>query len=197
MGHYYANDINLDSNIKKVSYTFKGNTLTLNTDNGVFCKDHIDFGSNVLLKSLPDLSGLKSALDVGCGYGLIGLSVAKGYPNLSVDMVDVNLRAISLSINNKSLNTIKNAEIFESNIYQNVTKKYDVIITNPPIRAGKSVVHGIVIGGIEHLNDNGSIYVVIQKKQGAPSLIEKMEECYSEVNVINKEKGYFIIEGKK
>ena len=197
MGHYYTNETNLVSNIQKVSYTFKNQRLTFNTDSGVFCKDHIDFGTNVLLNSLPDLSGASDALDVGCGYGLIGLSIAKGYPNLFVDMIDVNLRAISLSINNKGINGINNVNVFESNIYQNVDKKYDLIVTNPPIRAGKSVVHGIVIDGYNYLKESGAIYVVIQKKQGAPSLIEKMREVYSEVNILNKEKGYFIIEGKK
>ena len=165
MGHYFTNDINVTSNIKKLSYTYKGKKLELESDSGVFCKDHIDFGTNVLLNSLPDFNRFSSILDVGCGYGLIGLCLASAYPELKVDMVDINLKAISLALSNKKINKINNANIFESNIYQNVNSKYDCIVTNPPIRAGKNVVDGIVLGAKEYLNDNGYIYVVIQKKQ--------------------------------
>lgn len=197
MGHYFLNDNNIESNVKKLKYTFKGQVLELETDRGIFCKDHIDFGTNILLNSLPDFDGDLKLIDVGCGYGLIGLCIARAYPRFEVTMIDVNQRALDIAIKNSKFNKVKNVEIFESDVYKKVDGYFDVIITNPPIRAGKSVVHEIVISGYEILNSNGKIYVVIQKKQGAPSLIEKMEEVYDEVNVINKEKGYFIIEGYK
>ena len=198
MGHYFLNDNNIKSNIRKLGYTYKGKEIKLSSDSGVFCKDHIDFGTNVLLQSLPNFIQEKNdILDVGCGYGLIGLSIASVYPESNVDMIDVNLRAIELAKENGRVNNLKNVYIFESNVYENVNKEYDYILTNPPVRAGKNVVWDIVIGGYNRLKNNGKIYVVIQKKQGAPSLIEKMEETYEEVNVINKEKGYYIIEGAK
>ena len=198
MGHYYTNESNLISNERVLKYTFRNNTLILKSDTGVFCKDHIDFGTNVLLNSIPVFENNSRILDVGCGYGLIGLSIAKSNGTYSVDMIDVNKKAIGLSLENKKNNLITNALIFESDVYENVNEaEYDYIITNPPIRAGKSVVHDIVLNGYSHLKSCGKIYVVIQKKQGAPSLISRMEEVYSEVNIINKEKGYYIIEGIK
>ena len=113
------------------------------------------------------------------------------------DMVDVNLRAVKLAKQNAINNNTLNVNVFESNVYENVKNKYDLIITNPPIRAGKSVVHNILLNGIEHLNDLGELWCVIQKKQGAPSAIKAMEEVYSKVEVVAKEKGYYIIKGVK
>ena len=151
----------------------------------------------MLLNSLEDLSSFKTLLDVGCGYGTIGLSIAKAYNNLSVDMVDINERAVNLTRMNAEENNIKNVNVMVSNIYENVTSNYDVVISNPPIRAGKKVVFEIVEKAKEHLNLGGFICVVIQKKQGAPSLLNKMEEVYDNAEIINKEKGYYIIKSVK
>ena len=138
-----------------------------------------------------------SVLDVGCGYGTIGLAIAKGYPDLKVDMVDVNERAVSLTKNNIVYNNLRNVNAFVSDLYSKVTSTYDCIISNPPIRAGKKVVFGVVEEGYRYLNENGVIYVVIQKKQGAPSLFNKMNEVYGNAEIINKEKGYYIIKSVK
>ena len=134
-------------------------------------------------------------LDMGCGIGVMGISLAKMYPTISVDMVDVNLRAIALAKENALSNKTPNTNIFESSTYQNVSGKYDLIVTNPPIRAGKNVVHDIVLNGKNHLTNDGKILVVIQKKQGAESCLKAMKEVYSKVEVIDKDKGYLIIKG--
>ncbi len=196
MSQYFENDPNLKSIIKEIDYTYKGIIIKYNVDIGVFSKDRIDFGTNTLLQSLPDLSD-KKILDVGCGYGAIGLALAKVYVDSTVTMVDVNLRAIDLVKQNIIKNRIKNADVFESNCYENVIETFDVIITNPPIRAGKNVVHNICLNAINFLNEEGKIYIVIQKKQGAESLIKAMKNCYKSINIINKECGYWIIEGIK
>lgn len=197
MNHYYTNNTDLKSEIRTIKYTYKNATVSFKTDSGVFSKEHIDFGTNVLLNSLEDLSTYKKLLDVGCGYGTIGLSIAKAYNHLLVDMVDINERAVRLANLNAKENKIDNAVAITSNIYENVRGTYDVVISNPPIRAGKKVVFEIVEKAKEHLNLNGFIYVVIQKKQGAPSLINKMEEVYGNIEIINKEKGYYIIKSVK
>lgn len=197
MNHYYTNNSNLKSDIRTINYTYKGCNISFKTDAGVFSKEHIDFGTNVLLNSLEDLSTYKKLLDVGCGYGTIGLTIAKAYQNLSVDMVDINERAVSLANLNAKENLIDNAVAITSNIYEKVVDSYDVIVSNPPIRAGKKVVFEIVEKAKDFLNINGFIYVVIQKKQGAPSLMNKMEEVYGNIEVINKEKGYYIIKSVK
>ena len=194
---YFENNENLKSNIQTIKYYFKKNTLLFDTDNGVFSKGGIDFGSNVLLQTLPDLEAKNTLLDVGCGYGTIGLTLAKKYPNLSVEMVDVNLRAIELSKNNAVKNNISNVNIYESSCYENVDKTYDLIISNPPIRAGKKIVFEILSGSFEHLNKGGELWIVIQKKQGAESSLKYLKTIFENVEVVNKDGGYWIIKSRK
>lgn len=194
---YFENNENLKSNIHTIKYYFKKTTLLFDTDNGVFSKGGIDFGSNVLLQNLLDLSDKKMLLDVGCGYGTMGLTVAKKYPNLMVDMVDVNLRAIDLSKRNALKNDIENVNIFESSCYENIDKTYDVIISNPPIRAGKKIVFEILSGAYEHLEENGELWIVIQKKQGAESALRHLKEIFKNVEIVVKESGYWIIKSRK
>lgn len=195
-GQYFENNENLTSNINELTYYFRKTKMRFLSDNGVFSKGGIDFGSNLLLKTI-DINQAKTLLDVGCGYGTIGLTIAKTNPECFVEMVDVNLRAIDLAKQNMALNEIKNVEIFVSNIYESVTKKYDVVVSNPPIRAGKKVVHEISLGSFERLNDGGKYYAVIQKKQGAESLYKALQTVFPVVEVIEKDKGYWIIEAKK
>lgn len=197
MGQYFNNDPNISSNERKISYTFLGENISLISDNGVFSKNRVDFGTNLLLNSLEDLSNITSVLDVGCGIGTIGIAIGKKYKHLHIDMIDVNERAITLTNKNIKNNKIINAQVYLSNLYMNVNNKYDMIISNPPIRAGKKVVHGVVEEGYNHLNSNGFIYIVIQKKQGAESMKRKMEEVFGNVEVVNKESGYFIYKAVK
>ena len=192
MGHYFINDPNLKSNKKIIKYTFLGKEVSFFTDNGIFSKDRVDFGTNVLLNSLEDLFGYKKVLDVGCGVGVIGISIASKYPNVNVDMVDVNEKAIALTKENIALNKLQNCNTFLSNVYSNVNNTYDLIISNPPIRAGKEVVHGIASGAKDLLNVGGCFYAVVQKKQGADSFKKKLEEVYGNVEIVNKDSGYII-----
>lgn len=197
MGHYFINDPNLKSNKKQVKYTFLGKEIILNSDNGVFSKDRIDFGTNVLLNSLEDLSAIKSVLDVGCGIGIIGISLASKYNNLNVQMVDVNEKAVSLTNENIILNKLKNCKSYISNVYSEVNDSFDMIISNPPIRAGKEIVHKIASEAKDHLNDKGFFYAVVQKKQGADSFKKKLEEVYGNVEIVNKDSGYIIFKSIK
>lgn len=197
MGHYYINDPKLASNKKTIEYTFLSEKLAFITDNGVFSKDRVDFGTNVLLNSLEDLNSFESALDVGCGVGIIGICLGKKYKQLQVEMVDVNERAIQLSNENIIKNKLSNCKSYLSNMYENVSGTFDLIVSNPPIRAGKEIVHGIASGAFEHLNENGSFYAVIQKKQGADSLQKKLLEVFGNVEVVNKKNGYIILKAIK
>ena len=174
------------------TYYFKKNLLNFKSDNGVFSKRGVDFGSSLLLQSV-EIKESESILDVGCGIGIMGITIAKCNPSCFVEMVDVNLRAIALTRENCLQNKVENAKVFESYAYTNVNKKYDVIITNPPIRAGKKVVYDIILGSHEYLKEEGRMYCVIQKKQGAESSIKALKTVYKKVDVINKDSGYFII----
>ena len=197
MGHYYISDLSLKSEKRKIKYTFKGVDVNLYSDLGVFSKERIDFGTNVLLNALDELEDVQSILDVGCGYGIIGICLAKKYMSKNILMIDVNSRCISLVNENIKNNNLHNASVLESNLYEKVDGTFDMIISNPPIRAGKAVVNNVVVEGYEHLNEGGSIWVVIQKKQGAPSLFKKMEEIFGNVDTVTKEKGYYIYKSTK
>lgn len=194
MSHYFENDQNLPSNLKKTITNIFNQNFIFYTDNGVFAKHGLDFGSKLLLESLPleDLEG--PILDVGCGYGVLGIIINKK-TNLTVDMVDVNKRALHLSKRNVKENKCENIEIFESNCYERITKKYKTIITNPPIRAGKKIVYEILINARNHLTDDGILYFVIRKEQGAKSVISDLKKYY-DVTIVNKSKGFFIIKAK-
>ena len=195
-GQYFENNQDLKRNIHKISYYYKEHIITLFADNGVFSKDKIDFGSNLLLKSIKLIDG-KKILDVGCGYGTIGLTLATIYPNSIVHMVDVNDRALELAMIGKEENKINNVEIYHSDVYENVHDTFDYIISNPPIRAGKIVVHRILKEAYEYLNNNGILYFVIQKKQGAESAKKVVESLYQNVEIINNDKGYLIFKAEK
>lgn len=192
MGQYFDND-KLPSNMQKYDTTIGNSKFIFFLDNGVFSKDKIDFGTRLLLENVPlnDIYG--DVLDIGCGYGPIGLFIAKE-TNSKVDMCDVSRRALHLALLASRFNRIKNVNIFESNCYSNipVSKKYDVIITNPPIRAGKKIVYEIVMGAKNYLKSNGKLFLVIRKDQGAKSMIYDLEKIYN-VTILEKSKGFFII----
>ena len=196
MSHYFVNDKNLKNEYRSFEYNFKDKRLKFTSNTGVFSKDRLDFGTHVMLQALPDFTSKNTLLDVGCGVGCIGIPLAKVYSNLNITMIDVNERCIELSKKNAEDNNVKVCVLL-SDLYENVNSKYDVIISNPPIRAGKKVVFGVVEEGYNFLNGKGEIYIVIQKKQGADSMKKKMEEVYGNVEVIAKEKGYYIFKSIK
>lgn len=191
---YYDEHPNAAHDLHELTVTLLGQTMRFTTDAGVFSKKAIDFGSQVLLGaiSFPEKSTL---LDVGCGYGPIGLTLAK-VQGVSATLIDVNLRALALAEKNAVANGVI-ADIFQSNLYDNVSGVFDNIISNPPIRAGKEVVHGVITGAYDHLTDGGSLTLVIQKKQGAPSAQKKLQAVFGNCQVVTKSKGYFILQSIK
>jgi 16S rRNA (guanine1207-N2)-methyltransferase len=196
--HYYSRTQKVESDPKFWDCSVKNNQFRFKTDNGVFSKREVDFGSRLLIESfeMPKTEGL--LLDVGCGYGPIGLSLAKYYQDRMIHMVDVNGRAIELAKENAELNRIQNVKVYESDCLLNVKEKtFAAILTNPPIRAGKKTVHDIFEQSFEHLTSQGELWVVIQKKQGAPSAIEKLNNLFNHVETIDKSKGYFVIKAQK
>ena len=196
MGQYFDND-KLSSNMQKCEVVVRNCMLTLFLDNGVFSKNRLDFGTRLLLETIPldDISG--DILDMGCGYGPIGLFLAK-MTNSNIDMCDVNKRALHLSSIASKFNKLKNVNIFESNCYSNIPdgKKYDFIITNPPIRVGKKMLYDILFGANDYLKDHGEMWLVVNKDQGAKSLAKDLSEVY-DAEVIRKNKGFYIIRAKK
>ncbi|WP_338961269.1 class I SAM-dependent methyltransferase [Lactococcus garvieae] len=192
---YYEDNRDLAHDVQELSVELLGLSLHFLTDAGVFSKNAIDYGSRVLLDNFQP-EGAKTLLDVGCGYGTLALTLAKKY-GLKATLVDVNSRALDLAKKNADKNNIEVNDIFLSNIYDNVEGKFDAIISNPPIRAGKEVVHTILSGAYEHLNDDGDLTIVIQKKQGAPSAQKKMKDVFGNCEIVAKDKGYYILRSYK
>ena len=190
MGQYFSND-ELKSELHIFKTKIFDREYSFYTDNGVFSKEKLDFGTRVLLENIP-LENIKgNVLDVGCGYGVIDIILGK-IVDAEFLGVDVNRRALHLAEMNKKENKLNNVNFVESSCYENVDGKFNVIITNPPIRAGKKIVYEIVMGAKDYLEKNGTLYIVVRKEQGAKSMIRDLEEIYK-VEVLNKIKGFFII----
>ncbi|PWA12991.1 16S rRNA methyltransferase [Pueribacillus theae] len=196
--HYYSEKPSSKSNPTTLETTLRGNRMIFTTDDGVFSKSEIDFGTKLLIESFifPEEEG--TILDVGCGYGPIGLSLAKDNERRNVMLVDINERALSLAEKNRYANKIENATILKSNLFQQVpTDQYAAILSNPPIRAGKKVVYQLFRDAFDFLKENGELWIVIQKKQGAPSAKKELESLFGFVEIVDKAKGYMIFRSKK
>lgn len=188
---YYAKNPDAAHDIHELRVTLLGQSMTFLTDAGVFSKKMIDYGSQVLLSALTDVTAGAKLLDVGCGYGPLGLALAKAQ-GVVPTMVDVNSRAIELARKNAEKNGVV-ATILQSYLYEAVAGQFDAIISNPPIRAGKQVVHAIIEESPQYLVAGGHLTIVIQKKQGAPSAKAKMLEVFGNCEVLKKDKGYYIL----
>jgi 16S rRNA (guanine1207-N2)-methyltransferase len=195
MSHYYTQNPDTPHDIGTIDYEVNNIKLQLTTDSGVFSKNKVDYGSNLLIDSLPSATG--NILDLGCGYGVIGISLALLNPSSFVTMVDINERAVDLAGKNIKLNNVTNARVTQSDGFSNVMDKFDMIVSNPPIRTGKKVIYPLFENSIRYLNPGGALYIVIQKKQGAKSAFSKLEEIYGNCDVINKSGGYWIIRSIK
>ncbi|MEG0794366.1 MAG: methyltransferase [Bacilli bacterium] len=196
MEHYFTNNESLKSELRTLKYDYGSVSFTFQSDNGVFSKDKVDYGSRFLVETFikNKKSSITSLLDVGCGYGYIGV-VLGSILNISVDMVDVNKRAVHLAELNVKNNKV-NASVYESDIYSNVLKKFDIVITNPPIRAGKKVVLGFLVDAIDKLNPDGELWFVMRKDQGVKSINKVLENTYN-LEIIEKSKGFYVIKAKK
>lgn len=197
MSHYFENDKDLKHDIQTHHFKILETTLILNTDHGVFSKENLDFGTRVLLESLDLSHAFNTIIDMGCGYGPIGIYVAKNQPKARVIMADINERAVYLAQENARLNKVKNVFIMVSDLFEKISEKADLIITNPPIRTGKKTIFKLYEDAYKHLVDGGFFYVVIQKKQGAPSTFEKLQVLFNSVTILKKEKGYWVLLAQK
>ena len=196
MSHYFENDKNLKSEIKELSYKYDSSFFAFYSDNGVFSKDYIDYGSRLLLESyLKNPRNDIRVLDVGCGYGFLGIVIGV-LTNSYVDMIDVNKRAVHLTEKNIKRYKDFKGKAFISDAYENIKEKYNVIITNPPIRVGKDKVLEILTNAFDHMEDDGELYFVIRRDQGALSIKKRLEST-QKVEIINRDKGYFVFKSTK
>ena len=193
--HYYTNNPTSEHEERSFRAVFAGRVLAFDTDAGVFSKQHVDPGSELLCKSLPDtLSG--RVLDMGCGWGAMTVMTLARFPKVEMTMADVNERALALAVSNVEKNRMQ-AQAILSDGFEKIEGEFDAVITNPPIRAGKAVIYKIFEDAKAHLVSGGALYLVIRKQQGAPSALKFLKELYGKAEVIERDGGYWIIECTK
>lgn len=192
MSQYFENDESVKSEIRILEFNYKNKYLKFYSDNGVFSKNEIDQGSITILDAYLEKGKIGRVLDVGSGLGVLGITISK-FNNCEVDMLEINQRAVKLCEKNIISNGASKCRVYESNIYEKANGKYDVIVTNPPIRAGKKVVFEILEKAYNHLELNGELWVVIRKNQGADSARKKLLEVFNNCEVIKRNKGFYIL----
>ena len=198
MSHYFQDDPNLASNIKKISFEVNGISMQLQTDNGVFSKNRVDEGSLAFLKVILPLNLGKNILDLGCGYGTIGLTLAIAKKEARVTLADINTRALTLCKKNADAYALsQRVTILQSDIYEKIEGPYDSIVVNPPIRAGKAVTYRMYEESKQYLIDGGSLFIVIRKAQGAESAAKYIESLYGNIKLLDRHKGYHIYQAVK
>ena len=199
MSHYYSEKPSSKSNIKEIEFEFQKKKFTFFTDSGVFSKNKIDFGSELMLKTFLNHTKLKngSFLDIGCGYGPVGTIIKTFIPDLNIYLSDINERALELTEKNLKINNIRDYHIMKSNIFDNITDNFDCILSNPPIRAGKDTIFKIYEDSYTHLNPNGTFYCVIQTKHGAKSTFKKINEIFKNCETLTIDSGYRILYAQK
>ena len=189
--HYYTQNPGIDHDEKQVIFEVLEMQLKCTTDAGVFSRDGLDMGTRILLEALPELHG--RVLDLGCGWGPVGTALGRKYPDAEIVMTDVNDRAVQLARRNLAANGVKNAAAVQGDAYENVQGEFDFIVLNPPIRTGKAVIYGMFEDAKQHLSENGALYIVIRKQQGAESAQKYLEGIYGSVERISREKGYWVL----
>jgi len=195
MEHYFSNSPRSSHDLLEIDERFGNESFHFFTDSGVFSKDRLDKGTRLLLESVGPFTK-ERILDLGCGWGPIGIIISRLYPQTDVHMSDVNMRAMSLSRKNAKKNYV-NVTLHRSDIFENIDIIFDVILTNPPIRAGKKVIYEMIAQGQEHLNDTGEFYSVVRTKQGAKSYGEELEKHFRSVEIIRRGSGYKVFRAIK
>jgi len=199
MEHYFIAKEHVASDYFNFNENYRGKTFTFKSVDSVFSKDKIDEGTKVLLNTIldtcPDMQG--DVLDFGCGLGVIGIVLKTFYKDINVDMLDVNSVAVELSKENCNLNNVSQNNVFLSDSYDNVDKKYTHIVTNPPIKVGKKILFGVVSGASDHLVKGGDITLVIRKSHGEESMKKHMEEVFGNCEILKRDKGYYILKSVK
>jgi len=193
--HYFTSAPTSEHEERSFRAVFAGRVLAFDTDAGVFSKQHVDPGSELLCKALPDdLSG--DVLDMGCGWGAMTIMTLARFPKVNVTMADVNERALALAVSNVAKNRMQ-AKAVLSDGFEKIEGEFEAVITNPPIRAGKAVIYKMFEDAKAHLREGGRLILVIRKQQGAPSALKFLKELYGKAEVIERDGGYWIIECTK
>ena len=189
---YYTADPTSESRPVSCEFTWRSSELSFVTDAGVFSKGRLGEGTRLLLDALPEhMEG--SLLDLGCGWGAIGVSLKKQWHGLTVTMADVNRRALGLAADNARRNGVSVTCVESDGMAALMDRRFDAVITNPPIRAGKQVIYGMFADAAKVLKPGGALYLVIRKQQGAESCVKYLKTLYANVEKLDKEGGFWVL----
>ncbi len=190
MSHYFENDEALKDESKQIHFSVRNKSYTLQSNTGVFSKDKLDTGTHILLETvLENESNPHRCLDLGCGIGPIGIVLLSNW-NTEMTMIDINQRAVDLAKENIRRNQFKATVLCQDGIHEG---EFDCILLNPPIRTGKKMIYSLFDQCMEHLNKEGSFWIVMRKQHGAQSAIAYLESKGYTVQRMNRDKGYWIL----
>lgn len=191
--HYYTRTPTSRHDVKRLAIAVEGLSLAFDTDAGVFSRGELDAGTELMIRSLPRLSG--QVLDLGCGWGPLGLFVKARNPDIDLTCADINERAVALTAGNAALNGLA-CRALQSDGFAAIEGSFDAVLTNPPIRAGKKVIYALFEQARAHLRPGGALYIVIQTKQGADSALRFLESAFASARVIARGGGFKVIEAR-
>ena len=189
--HYYAKNPAAAHDERRVIFEVLGLKIECTTDSGVFSREGLDMGTRILLEALPEIAG--RVLDLGCGWGPVGVVLGKKYPEAELVLTDVNERAAELARRNLRANGVQKARVVCGDGFEAVEGAFDLIALNPPIRAGKAAIYELFANAAERLNAGGALYIVIRKQQGAESAQKYLKTLYGEVERVARDKGYWVL----
>ena len=198
MSHYFENDLFLKHKSRLITYVINDETLTFQSDSGVFSKKRVDTGSHLLIETVLKNPLNGTLLDLGCGIGVIGLTLTYYNPNLKATLIDINQRAVMLTKQNaEKLNIASRVKVLINDGLEKISDMFETIVINPPIRAGKQIVYQLYNQAQQHLKNDGKMYLVVRKNQGSASTIAYLQTLFTEVNIINRRSGYHIISAEQ
>jgi 16S rRNA G1207 methylase RsmC len=195
--HYYAEQPHSEAKFGLIRTQLRGRPFEFVTASSVFSTKRVDLGTHVLIETMQ-LPEKGCVLDIGCGYGAIGIAAAKFNPNLHVVLTDVNRRAVLLARQNAERNHARNVEAHQGNLYQPVQNQcFDCILSNPPVSAGMETVLALIRGAPAFLSRGGTLQMVIRSKIGKKTLPNAFTEAFGNCGILAIESGYRVLMGEK
>lgn len=195
MNQYFDAKQSSKLNQQEIIIKLKNKEIKLLSASGLFSKDKLDLGTKCLLENYS-IGTAKKVLDLGCGYGIVGIFVALENSNIEIYACDTNERAIEFTLKNSKKNKV-NIKAVVSNLFEKIDEKFDLILTNPPYVAGRKVCFSFIEESFKHLNENGELQLVARTQKGGKVLEEKMKEIFGNVDVLGKQSGFRVYRSKK
>lgn len=191
--HYFTQRPSSPHQTRTLRFLYRGRVLTFTTDRGIFSYEALDPGTGLLIENL-ELGEAEDLLDMGCGWGAIGIAAASSMPKGKVTMVEVNHRAVLLARQNARANKLANLEVLQGDLFEPVGEaRYDVVVSNPAYKAGRELVLRFLDQTPAHLKEKGRLVLVGKGSQGILYYQRWLEERWASVEVVGRGSGYRVL----